>query len=149
MNRMIFGADDYLKQWAAARIGIEGFGPSASIGVQRDGEIIAACVYHDLRDGQIEASIAASSPKWATRSVLYGLFAYPFIQVGANRLLVTCSEGNAKAMKMNKQLGFVEEGRLRQMFGKHDAVLFGMLRNECKWIGVKDGQIGTFTTASA
>ena len=84
MNRMIFGADDYLKQWAAARIGIEGFGPSASIGVQRDGEIIAACVYHDLRDGQIEASIAASSPRWATRSVLYGLFAYPFIQVGAN-----------------------------------------------------------------
>ena len=82
MNRMIFGADDYLKQWAASRIGIEGFGPSASIGVQRDGEIIAACVYHDLRDGQIEASIAASSPHWATRSVLYGLFAYPFIQVG-------------------------------------------------------------------
>ena len=149
MNRLIFGADDYLKRWAAQRIGIDGFGPSAAIGVQRDGEIIAACVYHDYRDGQIEASIAASSRRWASRSVLYGLFAYPFIQVGANRLLVTCSEANDKAMKMNGQLGFVEEGRLRQFYGKHDAVLFGMLRNECKWIGVTDGQDRTYTTASA
>jgi RimJ/RimL family protein N-acetyltransferase len=147
---MIFGADDYLKQWAASRIGIEGFGPSVSIGVQRDGEIIAACVYHDLRGGQIEASIAASSPQWATRSVLYGLFAYPFIQVGANRLLVTCSEANDKAMKMNKQLGFVQEGRLRNLHGSDDAILWGMLRNECKWIkGQINGQTTTFTTASA
>ncbi len=149
MNRLIFGADDYLKRWAAQRIGIDGFGPSAAIGVQRDGEIIAACVYHDYRDGQIEASIAASSQRWANRSVLFGLFAYPFIQVGAKRMLVTCSEANHKAMKMNRQLGFVEEGRLRKMFGKHDAVLFGMLKQECKWIGVTDGQERTYTTASA
>ena len=106
-------------------------------------------MYHDYRDGQIEASIAASSQRWANRSVLFGLFAYPFIQVGAKRLLVTCSEANDKAMKMNRQLGFVEEGRLRKMFGKHDAVLFGMLKQECKWIGVSDGQERTYTTASA
>ena len=44
MNRLIFGADDYLKKWTAKQIGIDGFGPSVSIGVQRDGEIIAAAV---------------------------------------------------------------------------------------------------------
>jgi hypothetical protein len=92
MNRLIFGADEYLKTWTAKQIGIDGFGLSVAIGVQRDGEIIAAAVYHDLRQGQIEASIASTSLRWASRSVLHALFAYPFNQVGANRLLVQCSE---------------------------------------------------------
>ena len=150
MNRLIFGADDYLKTWVANKIGIDGFGPSVSIGVQRDGEIIAAAVYHDLRQGQIEASIASTSLRWASRSVLHALFAYPFNQVGANRLLVQCSEANEKAMKMNRQLGFTEEGRLRQLYAPHDAVLWGMLREECQWIKEKsNGKIKPTFAANA
>jgi len=151
MNRLIFGADDYLKKWAAKQIGIDGFGPSVSIGVQRDGEIIAAAVYHDLRQGQIEASIAAIfSRRWASRSVLHALFAYPFNQVGVNRLLVQCSEANKKAMKMNRQLGFTQEGRLRQLYAPHDAVLWGMLREECQWIKEKsNGKIKPTIAANA
>ena len=150
MNRLIFGADDYLKGWAAKIIGIDGFGPSTAIGVERDGKIICAAVYHDYRDGQIEASIAASSRRWANRSVLHALFAYPFNQVGAHRLLVTCNEANEKAMKMNSQLGFTQEGRLRQMYDPHDAVIWGMLKDECKWIkGQNNGQILTVSATSA
>jgi len=150
MNRLIFGADDYLKHWTAKQIGIDGFGPSVAIGVQRDGEIIAAAVYHDLRQGQIEASIAATSQRWASRSVLHTLFAYPFLQVGAHRLLVQCSYANKKAMKMNRQLGFTEEGRLRQLYAPHDAILWGMLKDECKWIkGQDNGQVSTSTAANS
>ena len=150
MNRLIIGADDYLKGWAAKIIGIDGFGPSTSIGVERDGKIICAAVYHDYRDGQIEASIAASSRRWANRSVLHALFAYPFNQVGAHRLLVTCNEANEKAMKMNSQLGFTQEGRLRQMYAPHDAVIWGMLKDECKWIKEKsNGKIKPEFAANA
>ena len=150
MNRLIFGADDYLKKWVAKQIGIDGFGPSVAIGVQRDGEIIAAAVFHDLREGQIVASIAATSRRWASRSVLHALFAYPFKQVGAHRLLVQCSEANEKAMKMNRQLGFTQEGRLRQLYKPHNAVLWGMLREECKWIKEKsNGKIKSSTATSA
>ena len=150
MNRLIFGADDYLKGWAAKIIGIDGFGPSTSIGVERDGKIICAAVYHDYRDGQIEASIAASSRRWANRSVLHALFAYPFNQVGAHRLLVTCNEANEKAMKMNSQLGFTQEGKLRQMYDPHDAVIWGMLKDECKWIKEKsNGKIKPEFAANA
>jgi RimJ/RimL family protein N-acetyltransferase len=103
-----------------------------------------------LREGQIEASIAASSRRWASRSVLHTLFAYPFKQVGAHRLLVQCSEANAKAMKMNRQLGFTQEGRLRHLHGPDDGILWGMLRDECKWIkGQSNGQVSAFTTTSS
>lgn len=150
MNSLIVGADDYLKEWTAKKIGITGFGPSTAIGVQRNGKIIAAAVYHDFRDGQIEASLAANSQSWASRSVLHAMFAYPFLQVGANRLLVTCNESNSKAMKMNRQLGFTQEGRLRQLYAPHDAIIWGMLMAECKWIkGSKNGQISTGTAASS
>jgi hypothetical protein len=124
MNRLIFGADEYLKTWTAKQIGIDGFGLSVAIGVQRDGEIIAAAVYHDLRQGQIEASIASTSLRWASRSVLHALFAYPFNQVGANRL--------------------------RQLYAPHDAILWGMLKDECKWIRNQDnGKIKPATSANA
>jgi len=150
VNRIIFGADDYLKSWAAERIGIDQFGPSVAIGVERDNQIICAAIYHDLREGQIEASIAASSRRWANRSVLHALFAYPFNQVGAHRLLVTCNEANEKAMKMNSQLGFTQEGKLRQMYAPHDAVIWGMLKDECKWIKEKsNGKIKPEFAANA
>jgi hypothetical protein len=35
---IVLGADDYLKSWAAKRIGIDKFGPSTAIGVQCDGD---------------------------------------------------------------------------------------------------------------
>ena len=136
MISIVTNIDDYVRAWVAKRIGINGFGLSTAIGVQRDGQLIAGAVFHDYRpkNGQIEASIASDSPRWATRSVLYSLFAYPFIQCDANRLLVTCDESNDKAMKMNKQLGFTPEGILRQMYYPNDAIIWGMLKDECKWI---------------
>ena len=142
MIGIVTNIDDYVRAWVAKRIGIRGFGPSTARGVQKDGQLIAGAVFHDYRDGQVEASLSADSPKWATRSVLYSLFAYPFIQMDANRLLVTCDESNKKAMKMNRQLGFTPEGILRQMYYPNDAIIFGMLKDECKWITKKEIQYG-------
>jgi RimJ/RimL family protein N-acetyltransferase len=142
MIGIVTNIDDYVRAWVAKRIGIRGFGPSTAIGVQKDGQLIAGAVYHDYRDGQVEASLSADSPKWATRSVLFSLFAYPFIQMDANRLLVTCDESNKKAMKMNRQLGFTPEGILRQMYYPNDAIIWGMLKDECKWLTKKEIQYG-------
>ena len=103
MISIVTNIDDYVRAWVAKRIGIRGFGPSTAIGVQKNGQLIAGAVFHDYRDGQIEASIAASSPSWATRSVLYSLFAYPFNQCDANRLLVTCDEKMTYISCCNKQ----------------------------------------------
>jgi hypothetical protein len=53
-------------------------------------------------------------------------------------------------MKMNKQLGFTQEGRLRQLYPPHDAILWGMLRSECKWLKGNDyGQKSAVTTTRA
>ena len=150
MISIITNIDDYVRAWVAKRIGITGFGLSTAIGVQQDGQLIAGAVFHDYRNEhrQIEASIASDSPRWATRSVLYSLFAYPFNQCDANRLLVTCDESNDKAMKMNKQLGFTPEGILRQMYYPNDAIVWGMLKDECKWITKKETEHGKVKSIS-
>jgi len=147
MIGIVTNIDSYVKAWVSKQIGINGFGPSTAIGVQNDGQLIAGAVFHDYSDGQVQASISAISPKWATRSVLYSLFAYPFIQMDANRLLVTCDETNVKAMKMNRQLGFTPEGILRKLYYPNDAIIFGMLKDECKWLTKKEITNGQkFTT---
>ena len=147
MISIITNIDDYVKAWVSNKLNIRSFGPSTAIGVQKDNQLIAGVVYHDYRDGQIESSIASSSVCWATRSVLYSLFAYPFIQVGARRLLVTCDESNAKAMKMNKQLGFTPEGILRKLYDPNDAIVWGMLKDECKWI--KESKYGKIVSKNS
>ena len=53
MITTVFGADDFIKDWVAKRLNIEGFGPSVAIGIQRDSQLIGGVVYHDWRDGQI------------------------------------------------------------------------------------------------
>ena len=126
MISIVTNIDDYVRAWVAKRIGITGFGPSTAIGVQRDGQLVAGAVFHDYRDGQIEASIASDSP----------------------RLLVTCDESNDKAMKMNKQLGFTPEGILRQMYYPNDAIIWGMLKDECKWITKKETEHGKVKSIS-
>jgi hypothetical protein len=55
-------------------------------------------------------------------------------------------------MKMNKQLGFVPEGILREMYPPNDAIIWGMLKKECKWITKKEtenGKIQTITTTNS
>ena len=65
------------------------------------------------------------------------MFAYPFVQCNCHRILVTVKDGNKQSIKLAEKLGFQKEGTLRQMFPPDDAVLLGMLRNECKWLKIK------------
>ena len=136
MNQIIIDSkDQHLQKWVANILEIkQGFSPGQALGVMRHDKLIAAVVYHDFRGNQIEASIASISKFWATKPILRALFSYPFIQLKVNRMLVLCAEDNAKAMKMNKQLGFTKEGRLRGLFDKSDGILWGMLKNERKFI---------------
>ena len=135
------GADEAVAQWVAKQldIPIEDFLPCSACGVILGGEIIAGVVYSNYREltqgSTMEASIASTSPRWATRSVLRDLFAYPFIQVGVQRFWVSCARKNKRSRSLVERLGFVYEGMARKAFdGRQDAAIYSMLPHECKWI---------------
>ena len=149
MIKLLLNRDDYVSAWVQSKIPNINFRDTKAIGVLKDGKIVAGVVYHNLRDGQIEASIAVNHKGWANKSILYALFAYPFKQCNCHRILVTAKESNVESIRLAKKLGFKQEGRLRKMFPPEDALLLGMLKHECQWIkDNKNGKIQTYSTTS-
>lgn len=132
--------------WVARQIGFAGADlmPATGIAVMFGDEIIAGVVYNEYREldqgRTMQASIAAISPRWATRRVLYDLFAYPFLQMRVTRLWTAGSRKNRHARKIAERLGFRYEGMARRAWdGQTDAVIQSMFPEECRWI-VRDGK---------
>lgn len=130
--------------WVARRIPhadliVDDFGPMIAFGVAVDGKPAAGVVWSDYREmkhgADIRVTIAAADPRWCTRSVLRQLFDYPFNTAKATRITAIIREGNHRSLKLCKGLGFRQEGVARRAFnGKSNAIILGMLKEECRWI---------------
>ena len=134
---LVYGYDKELSFWAAQKLGIDSFDVSGNyraIGVMYNGDIIASVVYYNYRHPNIEMSVASISPRWSTRLTLKGIFDYPFNQLGCSRATVLVDKENTKSRSLVERLGYVQEGILREAHPTGDAILYGMLKRECKWI---------------
>ncbi len=135
------GKDDWVCDWMAERLTsqlADDFKPCSTLGIYRDSQIVAGVIFNNFRkeSRDIHLTIAADSSKWASRGSLKVIFEYVFIQLGCIRLTVTIAKKNKRARKLAEGLGFQYEGKLRKGFdGLEDATIYGMLSEECRWIG--------------
>lgn len=135
MRTLVFGSDQMVADWVAARIPhVDEFKDCKTIGVMRDGELIAGVVYHEFRGNDIQISCAGSGNNWLSRSFLETFFRYPFTQLGCDRVTSFTPKNAATTRRFLLGLGFVEEGNFRRGFRDDDCIVYGMLRDECKWI---------------
>lgn len=121
--------------WAAARIPyVDTWGAwYQAIGLERDGEIVAACVYTDQIGTGITMNVAIDcGGKWMTREALRAVFRYPFRQLGCRRVTALIAAHNAASRRITEKLGFRQEGVLRAAVPGDDLIVYGMLREECK-----------------
>jgi len=140
MKSVIYGQDKHVIEWVGARIDENEFGPNAvGIGLAEDGDLIAGVVFNLYTEASICMHVAAAPGKrWMTRDFLWRSFAYPFLQLGCNRVTGLVREDNLEAQRFDEHLGFRREGLIRK--GCTDGtnlILYGMLREECRWLGVK------------
>lgn len=104
------------------------------------GAIAAVVVYTRFSSGNCEMSVASDgSRRWLNRSFLYWAFAVPFFQYQRRRVMAVADTRDEAVVAFDRAVGFVEEGRLRRWFlhadgTESDGILFGMLRDECRWL---------------
>jgi len=125
------------RNWAAEIIGIRNFRPDAvTITALKAGEITAVTVFDTFSDNDCQIHVASDgSRNWLSRQYLQMVFAYPFRQLGLRRLTSLVSVNNAASLSFCQQCGFIREGQLRKAAESgEDLVLFGMLREECRWL---------------
>lgn len=131
---LIFGQDEAVAAWASARLGTAIVRPYVAIGVGDGSQLRAAMVFNDYTGANIEITVASDPSGW-TRAAVREAFAYPFRQAGCRRLTLRTRADNAAVLGIAARLGFRREGVLRDFYDDGcDAVVFGLLRSECRWI---------------
>lgn len=114
-------------------------GDATSIGFIRtkDSALVGGVTFSNYTGGEIWGSIWIDDPLVWTRTNLRIMFEYPFDLCGVRRISAIVKGDNSASLRVIKKMGFQQEGVSRQFFGEgpeNDGILFGMLRQECKWI---------------
>jgi len=109
------------------------------IGVSNSNGMLAGFVYSDWQPefGTIEMSLAAVSPRWASRRIISFLLAYPFNDLDCQRISVVTSENNQKALRLAQGVGFVKEALIERHYGMNENAIVLRLFKE-------DWQLGKY-----
>lgn len=135
---LVYGEDAILCEWASWLLYQR---PDAwdnkckAIGVIRNKKLIAVVVYSNYFGHQIEMTIVSLDKKWGTRHNLRAFFLFPFAQLKLERVQAVAAASNEGTISMLKRLGFTQEGYHPKAYeGGVDAISFGMLKENCRWL---------------
>lgn len=134
--KLLFGDDENIAQWVCEHLPqyeARGFGAFSAIGVvSESGEPLAGVVFNEYKPQfrTMQITMVATSPRWATRNIVRSILAYPFLQVGVNKVWTATPHTNERALRFNKGIGFTQEATLAYQFGKSHAVICRLLRKD-------------------
>ena len=94
---------------------------------------ICVVLFNEYNGANIELTIYADRGM-VTRTVIRYLAEYVFNQLKCRRLTVRTKKRNKSVLKLAPRLGFKYENVVSRYFPDDDAVVFRMLREDCKWI---------------
>ena len=133
---IVYGNKPLLLGWAGDRLGMK-FDEALSepLGVRIGNEILAVAVINNVRWPNAEISFVTSSPRWASRTHIAGILAYPFFQLRMKRLSSLTEAMNQPARAFLCRLGFKQEGYHPEAFPSGDGVSYGLMREDAqRWL---------------
>lgn len=136
---MSTGENPAVAGWVAAQMAhpLEHWGRFNSL-LFRDarGEVLVALVYNNLAHPNIAMHVAArKGALWCKAEILYHIFAYPFEDLQCARVTAPVLSNNMRSRKLVESLGYTLEGTLRRAAPDgSDWLLYGMLKEECRWL---------------
>lgn len=130
---IVTDAPETVVEWAAEKLRTTFVKPYVAWGIEnKDSRLIGAVIFNDYTGPNIEVTIVGHGA--FTRNVLKRIAAYCFGEMKCDRLSCHTRAANAYVNKYTSHCGWVPEGRRRKFFGDDDAITWGMLQNECKWL---------------
>jgi RimJ/RimL family protein N-acetyltransferase len=123
---------DRIGRWLAEQ-GASVYRPgSTGIGLERDGELIAATGYDNYNGSSLFATIAITGP--ITRGWLYAIFHYPFVHIGATVLLGLVADGNRASCHLSERLGFTLQTSIPYADPSGILHVYVMQKAECRFL---------------
>lgn len=131
--RIVTGHDKAVADWMGANMGVQFAQPYTAIGVvNADGTLIGGAVFNCFMGTDIEVSVYGCGGAFSRSALRFG-FEYIFGQLKCDRATARVDRDNHVMRQLMRRLGFKREGLQR---GRYDRgrVLYGMLRDECRWL---------------
>ena len=119
-------------RWVWNRVGVR-TSEYAAIGLKGE-RITAGVVFTRYSPGAgIELTIAGAGA-WAVPEFFRAVFRYTFVQLDCKRATAIVASKNIRSRRLCERLGFVQEGVLKYGFKDDDSVIYGMYKENCRWI---------------
>jgi RimJ/RimL family protein N-acetyltransferase len=141
MRRLTFDTERIMR-FVSYRLNWPGeWGWALGAGVERDGDLIGGVVLSHYTPG-IDIYLACAGDRgWLGRDIIRVAFEFPFLSLGVPRVTALGAVSSRKSSALLLGLGFQVEGRMRRAApGGDDLMVYGMLREECRWIGGRNGK---------
>lgn len=122
-------------QYASKTLGVT-FDPKTAVTLTRldqHGNILGVVIFSRFTIGNCEVTVSGT-PGWLSRDLILASLAYVFGQMQLRRVTAFVAAGNERSLSLAQRLGFKREGIARQWFAGHDAIMLGMLREDCHWL---------------
>ena len=108
------------------------------VGFVEGSKIIGALMFSDYDGNNIFVHLSIDDPRACQRRYIKFMFNYCFITAKCNRMTALCENNYERNEKLLQGVGFTKEGIIRQGYCKNgkfvDGAVYGMLKQECKWI---------------
>lgn len=113
------------------------FDHCVSFGSEDGKEIYYGVIFQNWTTIACTIHSAIFEPRKLNREALYYIFHYPFVQLECERLFGVVPSDNAKALELDRKLGFKCVTVIPGAFPGADGVVMGMERTDCKWLNFK------------
>lgn len=138
MRQIITDENERVSQFVAKRIGLNrDFASYTTVGLEKDGELIAGVIYTEYNVSNIVCHIGAVGKQWLDREYLWYIFYYPFMQMKVNRITVVVESDNFESQRFVKHLGFELEATLKDAGRSGDLLIYRMFKKDCRFLEKK------------
>ncbi len=114
-SRLVFDDRERVGEWVAKEVEQRcTWGSFYAMGAEVNGQIVSGVVFNNFNECNATAHIAVSKPNKLFLELLDHAFLYAFEKCGLRRLTGLVEADNSKALKLDKHIGFKEEGVMEQ-----------------------------------
>lgn len=132
--RIVRGTNDQTATWGS-HFGWEVGRRAASIALLKDEELAWVTAFDDYRGSDIQIHTAkAREQRFLPRAYVKAVFAYPFVELGCERLTAPVGAWNIQAVRFVQSCGFEYEASLSRASRGHDLLFFVLWRDKCRFI---------------
>lgn len=123
---LVYGQDERVTRWVAQQCGEDCPPPAyASIGYERNGDLVAGVFFDGRTETNLFAHIASSS-SLIPSAFLYAVARFAYGHLGVRRMTFMVKDDNLACVRMVMSMGAYREAVLVQGHAKGDTLLFAL-----------------------